>query len=200
MKQRQLGRSGPAVAEIGLGCMGMSFAYGERDDTESARTLHRALDLGVTLLDTADIYGMGDNERLIGTVLRDRRGEFTLATKFGMRTSSAGSGQVRSDSPASYVDTSPEWVRQACDRSLERLGFDTIDLYYAHRRNPEVPVEDTVGAMAELVQAGKVRHLGLSEVSPETLRAAHAVHPIAAVQMEYSLFTREVEAGMLATC
>ncbi|GIH13041.1 aldo/keto reductase [Rugosimonospora africana] len=198
MNQRQLGASGPAVSAIALGCMGMSHAYGVRDDDESARTLHRALDLGVNLLDTADVYGAGDNERLIGRVLGGRRDEFILATKFGLRSS--GDGPARSDAPTSYVDTSPEWVREACDASLTRLGMDTIDLYYAHRRNPAVPIEDTVGAMAELVAAGKVRHLGLSEVSVDTLRAAHAVHPIAAVQMEYSLFTRDVEDGMLQAC
>ncbi len=198
MKTRQLGAAGPTVAAIGLGCMGMSHAYGVRDDDESARTLHRALDLGVNLLDTADVYGAGDNERLIGRVLAGRRDEIVLATKFGMRSS--GGGPARSDAPTSYVDTSPAWVREACDASLARLGTDTIDLYYAHRRNPAVPIEDTVGAMAELVAAGKVRHLGLSEVSVETLRAAHAVHPIAAVQMEYSLFSRDVEDGMLQAC
>ncbi len=185
------------VSAIGLGCMGMSFAYGPRDDEESARTLQRALDLGVTLLDTADIYGRGHNERLIGQVLGGRRDEFLLATKFGIRTTGQ---ETRSDSPETYVDTSPEYLRTACDASLSRLGFDTIDLYYAHRRSPRVPVEDTVGAMASLVDAGKVRYLGLSEVSPATLRAAHAVHPIAAVQMEYSLFSRDVEAEMLDTC
>jgi aryl-alcohol dehydrogenase-like predicted oxidoreductase len=198
MRTRQLGRSGPSVAAIGLGCMGMSHAYGVRDDEESARTLHRALDLGVNLLDTADVYGAGNNERLIGRVLAKRRDEVVLATKFGLRGS--GGGPARSDAPTSYVDTSPDWVREACDASLVRLGMDTIDLYYAHRRNPAIPVEDTVGAMAELVAAGKVRHLGLSEVSVDTLRAAHAVHPIAAVQMEYSLFTRDVEDGMLDAC
>ncbi len=197
MKQRRLGNGGPSVSALWLGCIGMSFAYGPRDDDESARTLHRALDLGVTLLDTADIYGMGHNEELIGRVLAYRLDEFVLATKFAMR--SLG-GQALSNSPNTVVDTSPSWVRQACDASLARLGFDTIDLYYMHRRNPEVPIEDTVGAMAQLVETGKVRHLGLSEVSPKTLRAAHAVHPIAAVQMEYSLFTRDVEAEMLDTC
>jgi aryl-alcohol dehydrogenase-like predicted oxidoreductase len=186
------------VSEIGLGCMGMSFAYGPRDDEESTRTLHRALDLGVTFLDTADMYGAGHNEQLIGAALGGRRDEFVLATKFGVR--SRADGQARSDTPGTYVDTSPEYVRQACDASLTRLGFDVIDLYYAHRRNPAVPVEDTVGAMAELVAAGKVRHLGLSEVSPATLRAAHAVHPIAALQVEYSLFSREPEDELLATC
>jgi aryl-alcohol dehydrogenase-like predicted oxidoreductase len=197
VRQRQLGKTGPSVSAIGLGCMGMSFAYGQRDDAESARTLHRALDLGVTLLDTADVYGLGHNEQLIGQVLAGRRDEFVLATKFGIRSSG---DTARTDAPETYIDTSPGYVRQACEASLSRLGFDTIDLYYAHRRNPTVPVEDTVAAMASLVDAGKVRHLGLSEVSPATLRAAHAVHPIAAVQMEYSLFSRDVEAEMLNTC
>jgi aryl-alcohol dehydrogenase-like predicted oxidoreductase len=197
MIYRQLGRGGPEVSAIGLGCMGMSFAYGERDDEESARTLRRALDLGVTFLDTADAYGAGHNEQLIGRTLGSRRDEFFLATKFGFRSRG---GSARSDRPDTYIDTSPAWVREACDASLARLGFDTIDLYYAHRRNPEVPIEDTVAAMADLVEAGKVRYLGLSEVSPETLRAAHAVHPIAALQVEYSLFTRDIETEMLDTC
>jgi aryl-alcohol dehydrogenase-like predicted oxidoreductase len=144
------------------------------------------------------MYGMGHNESLIGSVLADRRNEFTLATKFGIRSSTGG--PASSTTPGTYIDTSPAYVAQACDASLTRLGFDRIDLYYAHRRNPEVPIEDTVGAMAALVTAGKVGHLGLSEVNPATLRAAYAVHPIAAVQMEYSLFTRDVEAEMLDTC
>jgi aryl-alcohol dehydrogenase-like predicted oxidoreductase len=196
VKRRRLGKTGPEVSAIGLGCMGMSFAYGERDDAESTRTLHRALDLGVDHLDTADIYGLGHNEELVGKVVRQRRDEVVLATKFGNRPPEDGvtGGGWR-------VDTSAGWVREACDASLRRLGIDTIDLYYAHRRNPQTPIEETVGAMAELVAAGKVRHLGLSEVSPATLRAAHAVHPIAAVQLEYSLFTRDVVEGeMLATC
>lgn len=198
MKQRQLGAGGPGVSMIGLGCMGMSFAYGERDDAESTRTLHRALDLGINHLDTADIYGFGDNEELVGAVVRQRRDEVFLATKFGNRTRD---DQLDGFRGAWRVDTSAGWVRQACDASLRRLGIDTIDLYYAHRRNPETPIEETVGAMAELVAAGKVRHLGLSEMSPATLRTAHAVHPIAAVQLEYSLFTRDVVEGeMLATC
>lgn len=193
MRRRQLGQGGPEVTAIGLGCMGMSFAYGGRDDRESIRTLHRALDLGVTHLDTADLYGFGENERLLGSVVRQRRDEVFLATKFGNRLLEGESELT--------VDTSAAWVRQACDASLARLGVETIDLYYAHRRNPDTPVEETVGAMAELVAAGKVRHLGLSEVSPATLRAAHAVHPIAAVQLEYSLFTRDVVEGeMRATC
>ncbi|HEY8452010.1 MAG: aldo/keto reductase [Micromonosporaceae bacterium] len=192
MRMRTLGAGGPQVSAIGLGCMGMSFAYGERDDAESVRTLHRALDLGINHLDTADMYGWGHNEELIGPVVRQRRDEVFLATKFGHRMSPDGQR---------FIDTSAAWVRQACDASLKRLGVDTIDLYYAHRRNPDTPVEETVSAMAELVAAGKVRYLGLSEVSPATLRAAHAVHPITAVQMEYSLFTRDVVEGeMLATC
>ncbi|UNO44209.1 aldo/keto reductase [Streptomyces sp. MST-110588] len=177
--------------------MGMSIAYGPVDAAEARRTLDRAAELGVTLLDTADAYGRGANEEFIADWLRTRRsntdGVF-LSTKFGLRHDAA-SGRVGD------VDTSPEYVPVACDASLRRLGVDHIDLYYAHRRNPETPIEDTVGAMAELVAAGKVRHLGLSEVSAATLRAAHAVHPISAVQLEYSLFTRDVVEGeMLATC
>lgn len=192
MRMRTLGPGGPRVSAIGLGCMGMSFAYGERDDTESVRTVHRALDLGINHLDTADMYGWGHNEELIGPVVKQRRDEVFLATKFGNRMSPEGQP---------FIDTSAAWVRQACDASLQRLGVDTIDLYYAHRRNPDTPVEETVTAMAGLVEAGKVRYLGLSEVSPATLRAAHAIHPITAVQMEYSLFTRDVVEGeMLATC
>jgi aryl-alcohol dehydrogenase-like predicted oxidoreductase len=197
MMMRKLGAAGPEVSAIGLGCMGMSGGYGGRDDAESTRSLHRALDLGVNHLDTADMYGFGDNEELVGAVVRQRRDEVFLATKFGNRLAEGATRQA----PRLIVDTSAGWVRKACDASLRRLGIDTIDLYYAHRRNPETPVEETAGAMAELVAAGKVSHLGLSEVSPATLRAAHAVHPIAAVQMEYSLFTREVVEGeMLKTC
>ncbi len=197
MKQRHLGTNGPEVSAIGLGCMGMSFAYGERDDEHSAQTLNRALDIGVTFLDTADAYGAGHNEELIGRAVGARRDEFFLATKFGLRSPSGGATSTSRDT---YIDNSPEYVRQACDASLRRLGFDVIDLYYAHRRDPGAPIEDTVGAMAGLVDEGKVRYLGLSEVSPATLRAAHAVHPIAAVQMEYSLFSRDVEGEMLDTC
>lgn len=197
MRTRKLGAGGPEVSAIGLGCMGMSAAYGQRDDAESTRTLHRALDRGVNHLDTADVYGLGANEELLGSVVRQRRDEVFLATKFGNRVDPGdGPGSARR-----WVDTSAAWVRQACDASLRRLGVDTIDLYYVHRRDPATPVAETVGAMAELVAAGKVRHLGLSEVSPATLRAAHAVHPVAAVQLEYSLFTRDVVEGeMLATC
>lgn len=198
MITRRVGATGPEVSAIGLGCMGMSFAYGAADDAESTRTLHRALDLGVNHLDTADMYGFGANERLLGPVVRQRRDEVFLATKFGNRTSGDSFGGT--GSPGAYVDSSAAWAKQACDASLERLGIDTIDLYYLHRRDPGTPIEETVGALAELVQAGKVRLIGLSEVSPATLRAAHAVHPVAAVQMEYSLFTRDVEGEMLATC
>ena len=198
MERRKLSADGPEVSAIGLGCMGMSAAYGERDDAESTRTLHRALDLGVNHLDTADLYGLGRNEALVGSVAAKRRDEVFLATKFGNRPPDDPEATARNQW---RVDTSPEWVHEACDASLRRLGIDTIDLYYAHRRNPATPIEDTIGAMAELIAAGKVRHLGLSEVSPATLRAAHAVHPIAAVQLEYSLFTRNVVEGeMLATC
>ncbi|MEU5526711.1 aldo/keto reductase [Micromonospora chersina] len=198
MIKRRVGATGPEVSAIGLGCMGMSFAYGAANDAESTRTLHRALDLGVNHLDTADMYGFGANERLLGPVVRERRDEVFLATKFGNRTSGDSFGGT--GSPGAYVDSSAAWAKQACDASLERLGIETIDLYYLHRRDPGTPIEETVGALAELVQAGKVRLIGLSEVSPATLRAAHAVHPVSAVQMEYSLFTRDVEGEMLATC
>ncbi len=189
--------AGAPVAALGLGCMGMSMAYGPADDAESTRVLHRALDLGVNHFDTSDAYGAGANERLLGPVVRARRDEVFLATKFGIRLPE---GASHSAVPGTWVDSSPSWAQAACDASLGRLGIDTIDLYYLHRRDPATPIEDTVGAMAALVAAGKVRHLGLSEVSPATLRAAHAVHPIAAVQMEYSLFSREVEDEMLAVC
>jgi len=195
VRQRQIGTDGPWVSELGLGCMGMSFAYGPRDDAGSADTLLRALDLGVTHFDTADMYGFGHNEELIGRVLGSRRDEFVLATKFGNRVEDPENLTGRR-----FVDSSGPWAKQACEESLRRLGTDRIDLYYMHRRNPDTPIEETVAALADLVQAGKVRWIGLSEVAPATLRAAHAVHPIAAVQMEYSLFTRFVEDEMLATC
>jgi aryl-alcohol dehydrogenase-like predicted oxidoreductase len=196
VRQRQLGAGGPSVGEIGLGCMGMSFAYGARDDEESTRTLHRALDLGVNHLDTADMYGFGHTEEWLGPVVRARRAEVFLATKFANRVRTGPDGKSER-----FVDSSGAWARAACDASLRRLGVDTIDLYYMHRRSPAVPIEETVDAMASLVSAGKVRWIGLSEVSPATLRAAHAVHPIAAVQLEYSLTTRDVVEGeMLATC
>ncbi len=177
------------VGAQGLGCMGMSEFYGQGDDAESIATIHAALDGGVTLLDTSDMYGLGANEQLVGKAIADRRDGVVLATKFGIRRSA---GQ-RS------IDGSPEYVRSACDASLRRLGLDYIDLYYQHRVDPDVPIEDTVGAMAELVAAGKVRHLGLSEASPATIRRAHAVHPIAALQSEYSLWERGPEALILPT-
>ncbi|MEV5482191.1 MULTISPECIES: aldo/keto reductase [Streptomyces] len=198
MEHRRLGTHGPSVSALGLGCMGMSTSYGVPDDAESVRTLDRAVELGVTLLDTADAYGRGANEEFLGRWLRSRtaaqRDGLVVATKFGLRHDAA-TGRVNE------VDSSAAWVREACHASLRRLGTDRIDLYYLHRRDPSVPIEETVGAMAELVADGAVRHLGLSEVSPQTLRRAHAVHPISAVQLEYSLFTRDVVEGeMLATC
>ncbi|MET8984899.1 aldo/keto reductase [Nonomuraea wenchangensis] len=187
MNKRTLGVGGPRVSALGLGCMGMSEFYGPADDNESIAVIHRALDLGITFLDTADMYGRGANEELVGRAIKDRRDEVVLATKFG----------VKRDGATRTIENSPEYIRAACDASLRRLGVDHIDLYYMHRRNPEVPIEESVGAMAELVRAGKVRHLGLSEVSAPTLRAAAAVHPIAALQSEYSLFTRDLEAEIL---
>jgi aryl-alcohol dehydrogenase-like predicted oxidoreductase len=181
-----------SVSALGLGCMGMSFAYGSADPGEATATLHRAIDLGVTFLDTADMYGGGANEELLATVLADRRDEVTLATKFGILTGE--------DGYPSGVDGSPAHARRACDASLTRLGVDHIDLYYLHRPDPEVPIEDTVGAMAELVAAGKVRHIGLSESSADTIRRAAAVHPIAAVQSEWSVFSRDIERAVLPAC
>ncbi len=192
MKHRMLGRSGLQVSAIGLGCMGMSQAYGTRDDDESRLTLRRALDLGVTFLDTADAYGGGDNETLVGCDVRDRRNEVVLATKFGILRDATGTPRG--------VDGSPEYARQACDASLRRLGIDQIDLYYLHRVDPKVPIEESVGAMADLVRAGKVRYIGLSEASADTIRRAHAVHPIAALQSEYSLWNREPEQDVIPAC
>jgi aryl-alcohol dehydrogenase-like predicted oxidoreductase len=191
---RQLGRSDIAVSALGLGCMGMTWAYGPSDEIEAHRVLHRYVELGGNFFDTAEIYGPHTNERLVGRFLREiPRGSVVVATKFGFRIDEVN--QTRS------LDSSPANIRRACDGSLERLGIDVIDLYYQHRVDPQVPIEETVGAMAELVAAGKVRALGLSEAGPETLRRAAKVHPIAALQSEYSLWTRDAEAnGVLATC
>ncbi len=178
------------VSCIGLGCMGMSQAYGEADPVESEKTLHRSLDIGVTFLDTANVYGMGHNETLIGNVLKDRRSEIQLATKFGITVKDGQRG----------IDGHPDQVEDRCNESLERLQTDIIDLYYLHRLDKKVPIEDTVGAMSRLVEAGKVRYLGLSEVSARTLRKAHGVHPISAVQSEYSLWTRDPEEHVLPAC
>lgn len=191
MKTRKLGNQGLVVSELGLGCMGMSDFYGARDDQESIETIHRALDLGVTMLDTADMYGPFTNERLVGRAIRDRRDRVIIATKFA---------NVRSeDGKFLGVSGKPEYVRQACDASLQRLGVDVIDLYYQHRVDPTVAIEETIGAMAELVQQGKVRYLGMSEAAPATIRRAHAVHPITALQTEYSLWSRDPEDEILST-
>jgi aryl-alcohol dehydrogenase-like predicted oxidoreductase len=191
MEQRTLGSQGLRVSAIGLGCMGMSQSYGPAEEQESVATVHRALDLGVTFLDTADMYGPFTNERLVGGAIAGRRDEVVLATKFG--------NERRPDGSWIRVNGTPEYVRRACDASLERLGVDHVDLYYQHRVDKTVPVEDTWGAMAELVEAGKVRYLGISEAAPATIRRAHAVHPMSALQTEYSLFSRDPEQGLLAT-
>jgi aryl-alcohol dehydrogenase-like predicted oxidoreductase len=193
MQTRQLGRSGLTVSIIGLGCMGMSEFYGTRDDAESVATILAALDAGITLFDTADIYGPHTNEELVGRALAGRRDRVVLATKFGFQRDPA-------DPAKRVINGRPDYVRAACDASLRRLGTDHIDLYYLHRVDENVPVEETVGAMADLRRAGKIRHLGLSEVAPATLRRAHAEHPIAALQSEYSLWTRDPEGGVLETC
>ncbi len=195
MDKRRLGPEGPEVSEIGLGCMGMSAFYGSTDDEESTRTIHRALELGCNFLDTSDMYGPHTNEELIGRAIAGRRDEVFLATKFGIRIE-PGDGD---GPPRRSIDGSPDYVRSACEASLQRLGVEVIDLYYQHRVDPDTPIEETVGAMAELVQAGKVRHIGLSEASAETIRRAHAVHPVTAVQTEYSLWTRDVESDVLPT-
>jgi aryl-alcohol dehydrogenase-like predicted oxidoreductase len=191
MDRRKLGNQGLEVSALGLGCMGMSEFYGTTDEGEAIATIHRALELGIDFLDTADMYGRGANEKLVGKAIGDRRDQVVLATKFGNVRNDDGSREVRGDA---------EYVRQACEASLERLGLDHVDLYYQHRVDRRVPIEETVGAMAKLVAEGKVRYLGLSEASPETIRRAHAVHPIAALQSEYSLWTRDPEDGVLATC
>ena len=192
MKIRELGKSGLKVSAIGLGCMGMSEFYGTGDENESIATIHRALDVGMNFLDTADIYGPYTNEVLVGRAIRDRRHEVILASKCGI---------VRTSDPRFRgVNGRPEYVRSSCDASLRRLGVKTIDLYYLHRVDPAVPIEETVGAMAKLVKEGKVRHLGLSEASSQTIRRAHKVHPITAIQTEYSLWSRDPEVDVLATC
>ncbi|HTO09857.1 MAG TPA: aldo/keto reductase, partial [Myxococcota bacterium] len=193
MQRRKLGRSGLTVSSQGLGCMGMSEFYGATDDAESLATIDRALELGIDFLDTADVYGPYKNEELLGRALRGRRGRVVLATKFGI---------VRDpkNPQARGVSGRPEYVRQACDASLRRLGVDHIDLYYQHRVDPSLPIEDTIGAMSDLVRQGKVRHLGLSEAGVETLRRACAVHPIAALQTEYSLWSRDPEDAILGAC
>jgi len=192
MEKVSLGSQGAVVSRMGLGCMGMSEFYGERNDEESAATLLRALDLGITFLDTADTYGIGDNEELVGKTIRGRRNEAFIATKFA--------NIRKKDDPTFWkLSGKPEYVKAACEASLRRLGVDHIDLYYQHRVDPETPIEETVGAMAELVRAGKVRYLGLSEASPATIRRAHRVHPISALQTEYSLWERHVESAILPT-
>ena len=191
MDQRNLGSEGLVVSELGLGCMGMSEFYGTGDEEESTATIHRAIELGMIFLDTADMYGPFTNEKLVGKAIAGRRDEVVLATKFG---------NVRGEDGSFLgVSGTPDYVREACDASLSRLGVDHIDLYYQHRVDPETPIEETVGAMKELVEAGKVRYLGLSEAGSETIRKAHAVHPISALQSEYSLFTRDVEDEILPT-
>src|SRR5438477_6306682 len=193
MKQRKLGRGGPIVSAVGLGCMGMSEFYGDHDDAESLATIDRAIDLGITFFDTADIYGPHTNEELVGRGIRGKRHRVVIATKFGILRDS--------DTPGFRgINGKPEYVKQACEASLKRLGTDHIDLYYQHRVDPNTPIEETVGALAELVEQGKIRYIGLSEAGAQTLRRAVNVHPIAALQTEYSLWTREPEEEILPTC
>lgn len=192
MQTTTLGKNGPTISRIGLGCMGMSDFYGWSDEAVSVGVIHQSLESGVNFLDTADMYGVGANERLVGKALADRRGKAVLATKFAVMRGENGEFLG--------INGKPEYVKQACDSSLKRLGVDYIDLYYQHRVDPNVPIEETVGAMAELVAEGKVKHLGLSEAAPSTIRRAHAVHPISALQTEYSLWTRDPEGELLDTC
>lgn len=192
MNFRKLGKNGPTVSALGLGCMGMSEFYGSTNEEQSIRTIHQALDWGINFLDTADMYGMGHNEKLVGRAIKDRRDKVVLATKFG---------NVRGpDGSFMGVNGKPSYVKASCDASLKRLGVDIIDLYYQHRIDPDTPVEESVGAMSDLVKEGKVLFLGLSEAAPETIRRAHSVYPISALQTEYSLWTRDVEVEILATC
>lgn len=197
MKYRELGATGEQLSALGLGCMGMSFAYGPTDDKESLATLEKALDLGINFWDTADMYANGTNEELISKILAPNRDKVFIATKFGFRFKDGVAGP--SSALGTYFDGSPAWIKIAVEKSLKRLKIDTIDLYYAHRVDPNIPIEETVGAMADLVKEGKVRYLGLSEASEASIRKAHAVHPIAALQSEYSLLTRDVENGILQT-
>ncbi len=192
MQKRHLGKSGLSVSALGLGCMGMSEFYGLHDDNESIKVIHHALELGINFLDTADMYGVGKNEELVGKAIRDRRDKVILATKFG---------NVRGkDGSFLGVNGKPEYVKSCCDTSLKRLGVDVIDLYYQHRVDPNTPIEDTIGAMTELVKQGKVKYLGMSEASPQTLRRAQKIHPISALQTEYSLWSRDPEKEILSTC